>query len=138
MSPDTVTPAFKRPLTWLVPVAAVSIIMSLLAALYLGGILDPRENLRHFPVALVVSDEGDVLPNGQQANIGEQIATGIVDCVDPEKIDLRRVGIADAQNNGAVTVYHSSDLSNANAIDTALVLLSGVNITQLTAANFVV
>ncbi|PMQ04396.1 hypothetical protein [Janthinobacterium sp. AD80] len=46
--------------------------------------------------------------------------------------------IADAQNNGAVTVYHSSDLSNANAIDTALVLLSGVNITQLTAANFVV
>ncbi|MCX7294509.1 hypothetical protein [Janthinobacterium sp.] len=44
--------------------------------------------------------------------------------------------IADAQNNGAVTVYHSSDLSNANAIDTALVLLSGVNITQLTAANF--
>ena len=44
--------------------------------------------------------------------------------------------IADAQNNGAVTVYHSSDLSNANAVDTALVLLSGVNITQLTAANF--
>jgi len=44
--------------------------------------------------------------------------------------------IADAQNNGAVTVYHSSDLSNAHAIDTALVLLSGVNITQLTAANF--
>ena len=37
-----------------------------------------------------------------------------------------------------MTVYHSTDLSNANAIDTALVLLSGVNITQLTGANFVV
>jgi YhgE/Pip-like protein len=130
MSPDTVTPAFKRPLTWLVPVAAVSIIMSLLAALYLGGILDPRENLRHFPVALVVSDEGDVLPNGQQANIGEQIATGIVDGVDPEKIDLRRVGIADAQNmlaNGEVygAIVIPSDFTKRVGILTQASVVAG-------------
>ncbi|MGB6182328.1 MAG: DUF3533 domain-containing protein [Rhodococcus sp. (in: high G+C Gram-positive bacteria)] len=72
--------------------------MSLLAGLYLGGILDPKENLRHFPVALVVNDEGDVLPSGEQANLGEQIGQGIVDGVDADKIDVRRTGIAEAQN----------------------------------------
>ena len=46
--------------------------------------------------------------------------------------------IRDIDNGGAVTVYHSSDLSSAQSLDTALVLLSNVNITQLTAANFIV
>jgi hypothetical protein len=46
--------------------------------------------------------------------------------------------IRDIDNAGAVTVYHSSDLSSAQSVDTALVLLSNVNITQLQAANFIV
>jgi hypothetical protein len=45
--------------------------------------------------------------------------------------------IADSANHNAVTVYHSSDLANAGA-DVALAILSGVNINNLTAANFLV
>jgi hypothetical protein len=45
--------------------------------------------------------------------------------------------IKDSANHDAVTVYHSNDL-NINGADTALVILSGVDITQLTAANIVV
>ncbi len=44
--------------------------------------------------------------------------------------------IRDADHGGAVTVYHSSDLSSAQSIDTALVMLSGVNILHLLPSNF--
>lgn len=89
--------AFRRPLTWAVPVVVVSVLMSLLAALYLGGVADPQKNLRHFPLALVQNDEGDVLPNGQQANLGASIADGIEKGLDADRFDLRVVGIAQAQ-----------------------------------------
>ena len=45
--------------------------------------------------------------------------------------------IRDSGHADAVTVYHSTDLG-ANGAETALVILSGVNIANLTAANFVV
>jgi hypothetical protein len=45
--------------------------------------------------------------------------------------------IADSANNNAVTVYHSANLDTGGTV-TALALLSGVNITSLTAANFMV
>jgi len=45
--------------------------------------------------------------------------------------------IADSANSNAVTVYHSTDLA-ANGTETALAILSGVTITNLTAANFIV
>ena len=45
--------------------------------------------------------------------------------------------IADSANNNTVTVYHSTDL-DTNGTETALAILSGVTITNLTAANFIV
>ncbi|MBI5660172.1 MAG: hypothetical protein HZC43_11645, partial [Nitrosomonadales bacterium] len=45
--------------------------------------------------------------------------------------------IADSANSNAVTVYHSTDLA-ANGTETALAILSGVTITNLAAANFIV
>ena len=45
--------------------------------------------------------------------------------------------IADSSRGGATVVYHSSNLGD-NGTETALVLLSGVAIELLTAANFVV
>ena len=45
--------------------------------------------------------------------------------------------IADSANNNAVTVYHSTDLA-ADGAETALAILSGVTITNLIAANFMV
>lgn len=45
--------------------------------------------------------------------------------------------IADSNNHGTVTVYHSTDLA-ANGVETALVVLSGVSISSLTSANLIV
>ncbi len=45
--------------------------------------------------------------------------------------------IADSANNNAVTVYHSTNLATDGA-ETALAILSGVTISNLMAANFVV
>ncbi len=45
---------------WMAPIATTLALMSALAALYLGGILNPMTNLRHFPIALVNEDAGPV------------------------------------------------------------------------------
>ena len=73
--------------------------MSALAYFYLGALLDPSENLRQFPMAIVNQDVGDVLPGSdERSNFGDRITEGILDGVDPEQIDLRPMGIAAAQN----------------------------------------
>ena len=48
---------------WAAPIVVTLALMSALAALYLGGILNPTTNLRHFPIAVVNEDAG---PTGQQ------------------------------------------------------------------------
>ena len=45
--------------------------------------------------------------------------------------------IADSGNSGRVTVYHSTDLA-VNGTETALVVLSGIDIATLTAENFLI
>ncbi|MEU5841608.1 DUF3533 domain-containing protein [Rhodococcus sp. NPDC047139] len=82
---------------WLAPFAVVAAVMSALAYFYLGALLDPSENLRQFPMALVNQDVGDVLPGSEeQRNFGDQIAEGILEGIDPEQIDLQPMGIAAA------------------------------------------
>lgn len=49
----------RSPRFWLAPILVVSALMSFLAALYLGGVLDPRGNLHDLPIAIVNQDEGD-------------------------------------------------------------------------------
>ncbi|SNT08847.1 DUF3533 domain-containing protein [Rhodococcoides kyotonense] len=90
--------AIRGPKLWLAPVLVVSLLMSVLAAVYMGGILDPKKSLHDFPIALVVSDEGDVLPTGEQANFGNQIRDGLVAGIDPNTVDLRQMGIAQAHD----------------------------------------
>ncbi|QTJ67566.1 SNG1 family protein [Rhodococcus sp. ZPP] len=95
------TSVLRTPRFWIAPLLLVSIVMSLLAALYMGGMLDPTKNLDHFPIALVNQDEGDTLPGStppQQQNLGDQIEAGLIEGVDPEKVELRRIGIAEAQS----------------------------------------
>lgn len=55
------------PRFWLTPLIVVTLLMSALAALYMGGILDPKKHLDQFPIALVNQDEGDTLPGGDPA-----------------------------------------------------------------------
>ncbi|MFC7447932.1 YhgE/Pip domain-containing protein [Rhodococcus daqingensis] len=75
--------------------------MSLLAALYLGGILDARAHLHDFPLAIVNQDEGDTVstPEGDKPeNFGNQITDGLVANIPADKVDLQRIGIAQARS----------------------------------------
>jgi YhgE/Pip-like protein len=62
--------------------------MSALAALYLGGILNPTTNLRHFPIAVVNEDAGPT---------GKQIVDGLVAGLDKNKFDVRVVSHEEAK-----------------------------------------
>jgi YhgE/Pip-like protein len=48
---------------WTVPIVITLVVLAALAAFYLGGILNPMTNLRHFPIAVVNEDAG---PTGAQ------------------------------------------------------------------------
>src|SRR5271168_702289 len=54
---------------WSLPIVAALAVLSALAAFYLGGILQPMTNLRHFPVAILNEDAG---PTGAQVVKGMQ------------------------------------------------------------------
>lgn len=82
---------------WVVPVIGAVAFLSALAALYLGGILNPTTSLRHFPIAVVNQDAG---PTGQR------IVDGLVSGLDKNKFDVRVVGRAEAlQDMGNARVY---------------------------------
>lgn len=114
--------------------------------------------------AAPVASGGDVLDFSAIAHLAGSVATGqtlttifaannvfifdgtpvtIADAANAIAADVSVVAtngyivIADSANHNAVTVYHSTDLA-ANGVETALVILSGVNINNLTAANFLV
>ncbi|WP_204804670.1 YhgE/Pip domain-containing protein [Mycobacterium riyadhense] len=73
---------------WVAPIGITLALMSALAALYLGGILNPTTNLRHFPIALVNQDAGPA---------GRQIADGLVAGLDKNKYDVRVVSRDEAK-----------------------------------------
>ena len=69
---------------WGAPIVITLALMSALCALYLGGILNPTTNLRHFPIAIVNEDAGPA---------GAQIVQDLVTSprLDKNKFDLRVV-----------------------------------------------
>jgi YhgE/Pip-like protein len=73
---------------WVAPIAVTLALMSALAALYLGGILNPATNLRHFPIAVVNEDAGPA---------GKQIVDGLVAGLDKNKFDIRVVSHDEAK-----------------------------------------
>ncbi|OBG20545.1 YhgE/Pip domain-containing protein [Mycobacterium sp. 852002-51057_SCH5723018] len=73
---------------WALPVVVTLALMSALCALYLGGILNPMTNLRHFPIAVVNEDAGPY---------GAQIADGLSSALDKNKFDVRAVSHDEAQ-----------------------------------------
>lgn len=73
---------------WTLPVVVTLALMSALCALYLGGILNPMTNLRHFPIAVVDEDAGPY---------GGQIADGLVQALDKDKFDVRVVSHGEAK-----------------------------------------
>ncbi|VBA46210.1 YhgE/Pip domain-containing protein [Mycobacterium attenuatum] len=73
---------------WAAPILITLALMSALAALYLGGILNPATNLRHFPIAVVNQDAGPT---------GAQIVDGLVAGLDKNKYDVRVVSRDEAK-----------------------------------------
>src|SRR6201999_1380869 len=73
---------------WAAPLVITLALMSELCALYLGGILNPTTNLRHFPIAVVNEDAGPT---------GAKIVDGLVNNLDKNKFDVRVVSHDEAQ-----------------------------------------
>jgi YhgE/Pip-like protein len=73
---------------WALPIVVTLALMSALCALYLGGILNPTTNLRHFPIAVVNEDAGTT---------GAKIVDGLVSGLDKNKFDVRVVSHDEAQ-----------------------------------------
>ncbi|WP_306307233.1 YhgE/Pip domain-containing protein [Nocardia higoensis] len=92
----------------LFPLVVITLVATLLSYLYLAYVADPEKNLHGFPIALVNMDVGDTLGTPgepRQVNFGTQVAEGIAAEVPADEIDLRRLGINEAQRqlrNGEV------------------------------------
>ncbi|QLL07849.1 DUF3533 domain-containing protein [Mycobacterium vicinigordonae] len=86
--PDRNTKSLRTVRFWLAPIVITAAFLAALSALYLGGILNPTTNLRHFPIAVVNQDAGPY---------GKMIADGLVSAVDKDKFDIRVLSQADAK-----------------------------------------
>ena len=73
---------------WTLPVVVTLALMSAPCALYLGGILNPATNLRHFPIAVVNEDAGTA---------GAKIVDGLISALDKNKFDVRVVSHDEAK-----------------------------------------
>jgi uncharacterized phage infection (PIP) family protein YhgE len=65
---------------WSLPILLTLLIVSALSVFYLGGILQPMTNLRHFPVAIVDEDAGPT---------GAQVVKGMLAGFDHDAYDVR-------------------------------------------------
>jgi uncharacterized phage infection (PIP) family protein YhgE len=65
---------------WALPILVTLVLLSALSAFYLGGILQPMTNLRHFPVAITNEDAGPT---------GAQVVKGILAGFDHDAYDVR-------------------------------------------------
>ena len=87
-NPNRNSKAIRTVRFWALPVVVTLALMSALCALYLGGILNPTTNLRHFPIAVVNEDAGP---------FGGQIADGLASGLDDNKFDIRMVSHDEAK-----------------------------------------
>ncbi|GED98471.1 YhgE/Pip domain-containing protein [Gordonia crocea] len=86
-----------HPRFWLAPVAVVIALMSLMAAVYLGAVVNTRENLHDFHVALVNEDVGGrATADSPEMNLGKQIVEQLVPTTAKQGIVLQPMSRADA------------------------------------------
>jgi hypothetical protein len=83
---------------WTVPIVVTLAVLSALAAFYLGGILRPMTNLRHFPIAVLNEDAGPT---------GAQVVKGMLAGFDNDAYDVRPTRKA-RWRRGASTARSSS------------------------------
>lgn len=73
---------------WALPILATLVLLATLSAFYLGGILQPMTNLRHFPVAITNEDAGPT---------GAQVVKGMLAAFDHDAYDVRVLDPAQAK-----------------------------------------
>jgi uncharacterized phage infection (PIP) family protein YhgE len=71
------------------PIVITVVVLSGLAAFFLGGTLKPTANLRHFPIAVVNEDGGPV---------GKQVANGLAASLGNDKFDVRMLSRQEARH----------------------------------------
>ncbi|WP_067471883.1 YhgE/Pip domain-containing protein [Nocardia amamiensis] len=84
----------------LFPLTVLTLLTALLGIMYLDYVVDPEKNLHDFPIALVNQDVGDVIGSGaerRQVNFGNQITEALTQRVPSDKVDLRVIGITEAE-----------------------------------------
>ncbi|HTX97187.1 MAG TPA: YhgE/Pip domain-containing protein [Mycobacterium sp.] len=74
---------------WAAPLLITLALMAALCALYLGGILNPMTNLRHFPLAVVNQDAGPA---------GAELTDRLVNGLDKNKFDVRVLSLDAAKH----------------------------------------
>ncbi|WP_084142168.1 YhgE/Pip domain-containing protein [Corynebacterium sputi] len=82
---------------WVIPVAAVTLVMSLLGLVYLGGNLNPQKNLEDFPVAVVNQDVGAEMANEEFRNIGDELVSQLQEQAG-DQFDLHVLNTSEADN----------------------------------------
>ncbi|WP_395365653.1 YhgE/Pip domain-containing protein [Streptomyces sp. YH02] len=88
----------RNPKLWLVPTVLSALVAVGLSLLYMGGILNPNDNLHRLPVALVDEDRGTPLP-GQRETLGKQITDRVAAAGSSTSgVDWRRLDRAQAQD----------------------------------------
>ncbi len=98
-NPERNIKAIRTVRFWTAPLIITLALMSALCALYLGGILNPMTNLRHFPIAVVNEDAGPA---------GAQIVDRLVKGLDKKKFDIRVLSLDEAKRQlGTAQVYGS-------------------------------
>ncbi len=86
-----------HPRFWIAPVAVVIALMSLMAAVYMGAVVNTRANLHDFHVALVNEDAGGrATPDQPEMNVGKQIVAQLVPTTAKQGIVLQPMGRAEA------------------------------------------
>ncbi|MEE4023303.1 DUF3533 domain-containing protein [Gordonia sp. PKS22-38] len=103
----TIAGVLRSPRFWLAPLILVVVIMSLMAALYMGAVADPQKNLHDFPIALVNEDRGGEVDNPDGGtttqNFGNEVADGVVSAAAENGIAVARtdrVAALDDLNSG--------------------------------------
>ena len=109
------------PKFWLAPLLLVITLMSFMAALYMGAVVNPQGNLHDFKIALVNEDTGAEVDAGGgktiHENFGNQVADGIISSAAENGIVMQKTDRTAAMSDlGSGKVYGvvaiESDFSN--------------------------
>ncbi|AZG43552.1 YhgE/Pip domain-containing protein [Gordonia insulae] len=98
----TIAGVLRSPRFWLAPLLLVVVIMSLMAAFYMGAVADPQRNLHDFPIALVNEDRGGEVDNPDGGtttqNFGDEVADGVISAAAESGIAVHRTDRTTALN----------------------------------------